>query len=348
MEMRILMVGHYPPHGGGVAVHLDGLVRELRRRHEVHVLTYGPIEPREFEMEFVHQVKVPRVYGLRGTSFALRGAREIRRLHREFDFDLIHAHFIGTTSYAGVLAKEKLDIPLVVTAHGSDMEHTAGLTLGRFYVMKTLEAADAVIAVSHWLARKAAALGARDVRVIPNGVRPLEGTPDDRRYVTFIGALRAYKSPETFIELARHFPGLEFLVVGDGPLRAELERNAPENVSFLGYRGDIGNILSRTLLLVLPSRREGFGMVVVEANSLGVPVVGRRVSAIPELVADGKNGMTFETFDELLDAVELLLEPKRNRRAGYIGMKLAERYSWEKVARDVEEVYRGVLGNLFN
>ncbi|KUH33701.1 glycosyl transferase [Thermococcus celericrescens] len=344
--MRILMVGHYPPHAGGVANHLEGLVRELRKRHEVHVLTYGPVEPREFEREFVHQVKVPQVYGLRGTSFAFLGSRKIVRLHRELGFDLIHAHFVGTTSFAGVLAKEKTGLPLVVTAHGSDLEHTAKLAFGRFYVKKTLAEADAVIAVSHWLARKALALGAGRVSVIPNGVRELEGAgePENgRRYITFIGALRKYKSPGTFIELARAFPEREFLVVGDGPLRGSLEASAPGNVRFLGYRGDVGKILSESVLLVLPSRREGFGLVVIEANSLGVPAVGRRVSAVPELIRAGKNGLTFGTFDELVEAVGELLEPKVNRKAGSTGRHVSKLYSWGKVAGEVERVYESAL-----
>jgi len=344
MAMRILMVGHYPPHTGGVAQHMDNLVRELRKKHEVHVLTYGPITPREFERDYVHQVTVPPLYGLRGTSFALLGAGKILRLQREFDFDLIHAHFAGTTSFSAVMAKSRLDVPLVVTAHGSDLEHTAGLTLGRFYVTRSLEGADAVIAVSHWLARKAAALGARKVVVIPNGLRPLEGEPGERKYVTFIGALRDYKDPWTFIRLAEHFPEIPFLVVGDGPLRAKLEAAAPPNVRFLGYREDVGRILSRTLLLVLPSKREGFGLVIVEANSLGVPAIGRRVSALPELIEDGKNGFTFETFDELLEAVRRLLEPKFNRKSGRIAIKLSRAYSWKSVAERVEGVYRELLG----
>jgi len=343
--MRILMVGHYPPHGGGVANHLDNLVRELRKHHEVHVLTYGPIRPREFERELVHQVRVPPVYGLRGTSFAFLGSKEIVKLNREFDFDIIHAHFVGTTSFAGVIAKEKTGLPLVVTAHGSDLEHTAKLTLGRFYVKKSLSEADTVIAVSHWLVKKALSLGAGSVRVIPNGVRKLEGVFTGKRdAVTFIGALRDYKSPETFIELARHFPERKFLVAGDGPLRRKLEEKAPPNVRFLGYREDVGEVLSRSALLVLPSRREGFGLVIIEANSLGVPAVGRRVSAIPELIREGKNGLTFESFEELVKAVERLLEPKRNRKAGKRGREIASGYSWERVAEEVGEVYRSILG----
>ncbi|ACJ16573.1 glycosyltransferase [Thermococcus onnurineus NA1] len=345
--MRILMVGHYPPHGGGVANHLDNLVRELRKRHEVHVLTYGPIKPRDNEKEFVHQVKVPPVYGIRGTSFALLGAKEIVRLHREFSFDLVHAHFVGTTSYAGVLARERIDLPLVVTAHGSDLEHTAKLTLGRFYVKRTLATANAIITVSHWLAKKAISLGAGKVKVIPNGVKSLSEKQGQRRYITFIGALRDYKSPETFIELARVFPDREFLVVGDGPLRWKLETEAPENVRFLGYRRDVDRILSESLLLVLPSKREGFGLVILEANSLGVPTVGRRVSAIPELIREGKNGLTFKSFEDLVKAVESILEPKANIKIGKTGRRIASLYSWGAVAREVEKVYLDVIGQRF-
>ncbi|RLF79398.1 glycosyltransferase family 4 protein, partial [Thermococci archaeon] len=64
--MKILIIGHYPPHKGGVANHTNNLVKELRKKHEVHILTYGPIKPRKFEREFVHQVKVPQIFGLRG------------------------------------------------------------------------------------------------------------------------------------------------------------------------------------------------------------------------------------------------------------------------------------------
>lgn len=344
--MRILMVGHYPPHGGGVARHLDNLVRELRKRHEVHVLTYGPVKVRKFEREFVHQLRVPPLYGLRGSTFAFAGARKIAQLHREFGFDIVHCHFAGTTSFSGALAKEKTGLPFVVTAHGSDLENTPKSPLGRFYVTRSLKRADVVITVSHHLARLAKTLGAENVKVIPNGLPEFEGFEGGKReYVTFIGALRDYKSPETFVELAKFFPNTEFLVVGDGPLRKKLEARAPSNVHFLGYRRDVEKILSRSILLVLPSKREGFGLVILEANSLGVPTIGRRVSAIPELIRDGKNGLTFTSFDELVDEVRALLEsPKTARKMGSMGKRVAGKYSWEKVAEEVERVYSSLVG----
>lgn len=345
--MKILMVGHYPPHGGGVSNHLDNLVRELRKRHEVHVLTYGPVKPRDFEREFVHQVKPLRIFGIRGVSFALLGGRKIVELCKEINFDIVHAHYIGTTSYAGVIAKERRNIPLVVTAHGSDLDFMSKLPLGRYFVKESLIKANAVIAVSHDLGKKALSLGAKEVHVIPNGIRELGEIKVKKEFVTFIGSLTSYKSPETVVKLAKVLPEEKFLIVGDGPLKRVLEANAPENVKFLGYRRDIENILSKAKLLILPSKREGFGLVILEANSLKVPAIGRRIGGIKEIIRENKNGLTFETFEELVKEVRHILStPKDAVKLGSTGKLISIKYSWEKVAERVEEVYKNVLNSL--
>lgn len=337
--MKILMIGHYPPHGGGIANHLDSLVGELRKKHEVHVLTYGPINPRPFERELVHQVVIPNVFGIRGTSFSLLAAKKIVELHERFKFDIFHAHFVGTTSYAGVLAGKKTGVPLVVTAHGSDLDFMSKLPLGRYFVKKSLMEASVVVAVSHYLAKKALSLGAGNVCVVPNGIKALHPYPLRQEYITFIGALREYKNPGLIIELARAFPGERFLIAGDGPLRKILEASAPSNVRFLGYRRDIDRILSQSKVLILPSRREGFGLVVLEANSLGVPAVGSTAGGIPELIRDGKNGFLFESFEELVEILKTLLDMKRIRKSGHIGRRISAKYTWQEIAGRIEEIY---------
>ncbi len=341
--MRILMVGHYPPHTGGIANHLDNLVRELRKRHEVHVLTYGPIIPRKFESEFVHQVKPPNIFGIRGISFTFLAAKKILELHKKYRFDIVHAHYVGTTTYAAITVKRKIGTPVVVTAHGSDLDFMSKLPLGAYYVKKSLSDADSVITVSHYLAKKAISLGAKNVHVIPNGVREFEYRKNQKEFVTFIGALRHYKSPETVLKMAKIFPKEKFLIVGDGPLRKVLEKHSPQNVRFLGYRKDIESILSRTKILLLPSKREGFGLVILEANSLKVPVIGRKIGGIPELIRDGKSGIIFQNFDELIDAFEELLIPKKHVKMGALGKEIVKKYLWEDVARKVEEIYEVIL-----
>ncbi|RLF89469.1 glycosyltransferase family 4 protein [Thermococci archaeon] len=327
--MKILMVGHYPPHRGGVARHVKELVECLRTRHEVHVLTYGTVKVRE---EGVYSIKVPNIFGLRGISFVLLASKVIRRLHEKNNYDVIHAHYVGTTSYSAILSGVR---PVVITAHGSDLEFMSKLPLGRYFVKESLIKADKVITVSHYLAKKALSLGAREVKVIPNWTT-LSGR-SERKAIVFLGRIARYKGIYDFIRLAEHFPEEEFLVAGEGP-----RIKAPGNVKFLGYvRAE--EVLSKAKVLVLPSRREGFGLVILEANSFGVPVLGRDIGGIRELIRHGKNGYLFNTLEEAVEFLNRLLEGKEGAKRGAIGKRISTLYSLEKACREVEKVYGEVV-----
>jgi len=333
--MRILMIGHYPPHRGGVARHVKDLVDYLSREHEVHVITYGTVKGKG---ENVSYVKVPNIFGLRGTSFTLLASKLGVKLHKKLNFDLIHAHYVGTTSYAGVLIKERTGLPLVVTAHGSDLDFTSKLPLGSYYVKKSLIKANAVIAVSHYLGVKAKMLGAENVKVIPNWVTKTGKSRGE--YIAFIGRLTEYKD---FIELAKLFPQEKFVVAGEGPLLKKLMKESPKNVKFLGYKPS-EDVLSKAKVLILPSKREGFGLVILEANSFKVPSLGRRVGGIREIIRDGKNGYTFSALDEAYEYLKELLNPKKGRKAGAISYRISRFYSMEESCKRILKVYEEVVG----
>ncbi|WP_288073482.1 glycosyltransferase [Pyrococcus sp.] len=335
--MRILLVGHYPPHKGGVARHVKQLKECLEKRHEVYVLTYGTVA---VEKENVYAVKVPNIFGIRGTSFALLASKKIVKLHEKYHFDLIHAHYVGTTSFAGVLAKRKTGVPLVITAHGSDLEFMSRLPLGGYFVKKSLTEADHVIAVSHYLAKKALEIGAPRISVIPNWTE-LSGE-SEKKYILFLGRVASYKGIEDFIELAKRFPREEFVVAGDGPLLTKLKAKSPPNVKFLGYV-PAEEVLKKARVLVLPSKREGFGLVVIEANSFKVPALGRNVGGIRELIRFSKNGYLFDDLEEAITYLEALLIPKVNVKLGSIGKRVSKKYSQEKMCKRVEKIYREVI-----
>ncbi|AEC51979.1 hypothetical protein PNA2_1063 [Pyrococcus sp. NA2] len=334
--MKVLMIGHYPPHRGGVARHVKALV-ECLAEHEVHVITYGTVKGRE---EGVSYVRVPNVFGLRGISFTLLASRLAVKLHRKFNFDLIHAHYVGTTSYAGVLAKERTGLPLVITAHGSDLNFLSKLPLGNYYVRESLKKADLVIAVSHDLAKKAMKLGANKVKVIPNFVT-MKGE-SRRNVIAFIGRVSSYKGVDDFVRLAEFFPEERFIVVGEGPILEKLRGEAPGNVSFLGYRRS-EEVLREAKVLVLPSRREGFGLVILEANSFGVPALGRKVGGITELIREGKNGYLFTNLEEAVEHLRKLLIPKVNLKKGFIGKRVVELYDRERICREIVKAYEEVV-----
>lgn len=122
--------------------------------------------------------------------------------------------------------------------------------------------------------------------------------------------------------LAPRFPNLEFLLVGDGPLRPDLERLAQslglgQHAVFLGDRRDIPAILASMDISVLPSRSESLSNAIIESMAAGLPVVATRVGGNGELVRDGETGLLVPVNDEasLADALERLITQPELRSA---------------------------------
>jgi glycosyltransferase involved in cell wall biosynthesis len=211
----------------------------------------------------------------------------------------------------------------------------------------TARAADLVLAPS---AATAAEIrrdyGVDDVGVIPNvtgglTVEPARGPEGEPGYLLFVGRLRVRKGVEVLLaalrELRRRNPAAVLRIAGDGEHRARLERRVDElglrsAVSFLGTCGapQVRALLEGAAALVVPSIYEGMPLVVLEAMEAGVPVVGSRVSGIPEVVLDGETGwlVSPEDPEALAGALAAVLaDPAEARRRGEAGRRrVEERY----------------------
>jgi glycosyltransferase involved in cell wall biosynthesis len=177
-----------------------------------------------------------------------------------------------------------------------------------------------VIAASEYLAEAARGLGARDVRVIPNGVDvPAEvGEPDDPPHVLFVGRLSEEKGILEFLEATE---GLPRVVVGDGPLRDRV----PEAVGFVPH-AEVGSYYERAAVVCVPSRREGYGIVAREAMAYGRPVVATAVGGLVDAVDDEVTGVLVapgETRGLRLAIVSLLGDAERRARLGSAGREVA-------------------------
>jgi glycosyltransferase involved in cell wall biosynthesis len=202
---------------------------------------------------------------------------------------------------------------------------------------------------------------ARRVSVIANGVDPARfppRTPRDgslRRVIT-VANLRAEKAHEVLIEaaalLAPTHPDVEYLIVGDGARRDELQRliqarGLERQVLLLGHREDVPALLAEADLYVLPSRTEAFPNGIIEAMAAGLPVVACGVGGMLELVEPGRTGALVPPDDAaaLAEAVRgMLASPERARAMGAAGRHDVEaRFSFDRMVAEFEQLYLSAL-----
>jgi L-malate glycosyltransferase len=187
-------------------------------------------------------------------------------------------------------------------------------------------------------------------------VRDELGIPGAAPLVVQIACFKPQKAPERFVELAagvsQRVPEAHFLLVGDGELRAALERRRREaglegRLHLPGWRRDIPAILDAATVVTLTSRFEGLPRVLVEALAAGVPAVAMDVDGVAEIVRDGENGFLVDEGDvEALASrvAEVLRDPGlRERLAGAAGRGLEE-FERGAMVRQQEELYRELAG----
>lgn len=140
--------------------------------------------------------------------------------------------------------------------------------------------------------------------------------------VGMIGRLEPVKGPQYFVQAVKFYAGqlnnAKFIIAGEGSLRKRLEKQVKnagleDRFIFIGWREDIREIISILDILVLPSLNEAVGMVLLEAASLGIPVIATNVGGIPEIVKDKQTGILVEpaNYRALALAINYLLSNKQ-------------------------------------
>ena len=293
-------------------------------------------------------------------------AHRLRRLVRGGRFDLVHAHVYAST-VAAAFATLGAGIPLVVTEHTEATWQGPGARLLNGWVCRR---ARRVIAVSNAIRRRAIErdrVPPERVTVVPNAVAPAaapDHSPPDlpdglcgRPLVGVVARHQPEKDIQTFLKgaarVALRFPEARFPIVGDGPLRGELELFAERvglsgRAFFLGFRSDASSIMRSLDVLVVPSRTEGSPLVTLEAMAAGVPVLASAVGGIPDQIRHESEGLLVPPGDPvaLSDALLRLLEdPGFARALGEAGsLRAATEFGYATMLRRIEAVYRAALG----
>ncbi|QLD90794.1 glycosyltransferase family 4 protein [Natronomonas salina] len=226
--------------------------------------------------------------------------------------------------------------------------HAAPTSPQQIALNKTLcKNADQVTAVSPYVKSWAEdTIDATVNKVIPNGVDlgkfTPQASPTHEDQVLFVGRLCDQKHPEMMIAIAREFSDLSFNIAGTGPLQAELEKDAPENVDFLGHVPweELRGLYAKAAVTVCPGENEGFGMVVLESIASGTPVLALDGGNHSNLIGqDG--GILCQTLkkEEWINNLNRILFEDHDLNP----RRVAEMYSWQKIASQYKRLYELLL-----
>jgi starch synthase len=322
--MRVaVLTREFPPDVyGGAGVHVDFLVRELRRLVEVDVHCMG--EARDGAT--AHSEKESRLAGANAALQVL--STDLAMTAAVSAAEVVHSH-TWYANMAGHWAKLLYDVPHVVTAHSLEPQRPwkaeqlgGGYRLSSWAERTAFEGADAVIAVSNGMRGDVLAsypsLDPERVHVIYNGIDTEFYRPDPGRdvldrigvdptrpYVAFVGRITRQKGVPHLLRAGLAFdPALQIVLLAgaaDTPeLKAETDaaiadlnrsRDGVFLVSQMLPREEVRQVLSGALAFLCPSVYEPLGIVNLEAMACETAVVASRVGGIPEVVLDGKTGL---------------------------------------------------------
>ncbi|MBS7622441.1 glycosyltransferase family 4 protein [Candidatus Bathyarchaeota archaeon] len=208
-----------------------------------------------------------------------------------------------------------------------------------------------MVTVSESTRRDLHSLGLRNVSVVPEGLstKPLDSLPEKEEKPTmiFVGRMKKAKLPDHAIEayriVSKQIPDAQLWMVGEGYLKERLKAGAPAGVRFFDNISDEEkfDLLRRAHVLVMPGLREGWGLVVTEANALGTPAVAYDVPGLRDSVRNNVTGVLvpFGKVEKLSrETIRLLKDEELRERLSKNALERSRDFSWNSAAREFMQI----------
>jgi len=379
--MKILIVTPYfPPRGGGVEHYTYNISKNLLDMgHEITVITSANKSAEEDHGIMIIRIK-SRV-SISNTPIDLTLVSSISNILRKETFDVVNAH-TPVPFYADMaaIASKRMKVPFVLTYHNDVIKESWPLrTLSSIYnrtlLQLTLRSSDRIITPSPYVHNESEMINKFLERTvwIPPGVdtevykpgkgdwKSKYGLPENSKIILFVGAMNRGHTHKGVDVLLKAFSMIKdedtyLVLAGTGDMIPDYKRIS-ESLGIINRTLFTGFIDEETLIdlyrasdmLVLPTLNiaEGFGMVLIEANACGKPVIGSRVGGIKYVIKDGETGLLVPPGDPeaLADAIRRLIEdPEKAEVMGQNGRKMVEKnYTWERSSRITEKVFQEVI-----
>lgn len=296
------------------------------------------------------------------SRFNLESIREIRKKIKHLKPDIVHVH--GTRAGSlGRIAAIGLKIPVIYTEHLWTKNYKLSSRLANHIQMIAMWFLDMFTdlniavsqAVKDFMVDSQISRPAK-IKVIYNGIEPQKqkAKPFSRKEMTLgaVGTLNHQKGIQYLIQalpaVLKEFPQTKLIIVGEGEYKSHLENLVKKMklgkfISFSGFVKDIEEKMAEFDIYVQPSLSESFGLAIVQAMSLGLPVVATNTGGIPEVVTTGKSGILVEVANPKALAggiLELLRDKKRAKEMGELGREEAKiKFNLKEMVGEVEEVY---------
>lgn len=296
-------------------------------------------------------------------KFNLMGVIELIKLIKERKYDIIHVHLFPADVFAAIASLFlPSNIKWIFSEHGA---HNRRRTLKIFKILDnfTYSRYSKIVCVSkqvelvllNWIPSNKG-----KTKVIPNAVpipKFLNPCSVKTYDILFVGRLTKQKSVEILLKAIKilknkYSKNLKIAIVGDGELKENLnnltvELGVNREVKFLGVRKDVKELMVSSKIFVLPSRWEGFGLVIIEAMSNMLPVIATSVGGIPELIENGKDGILVppENPKALARAISNLLENEelREKLSQTAYKKVREKYSIDTYSVCMLDFYKSLV-----
>ncbi len=368
----LILANDFPPSTGGIQRYMHGLAVALRQRGE-NVVVIAPEQPAASAFDAASPIKIVRIPAARRFRAAQNLASAATQYMREQSaaerIQVIIAGNWWPEGYAARLVRRRMGVPYVVMGYGREMVQT-GLNIGKWLMQQlVIRGAAGGLAISHYSAHQLSrrGLSPKYIRVIYGGVDPHrfvvspataeqtrhELVNNDQHILLTVSRLVRRKGHSQVIaalpQIINEVGPTKYIIVGNGPEEQRLHHltrryGLEDCVEFLGRVDDqrLPALYRTADVFVMPSRDlygepiEGLGLVYLEANLCGLPVVAGNTGGVTDAVVDGQTGLLVDPEDPAAIAsaiIRLLSDRDFAAQLGAVGRaRVLQEFTWEQVA----------------